>query len=84
MPHRWQRTNISKPPRGSDGLAAPAVVRPLGVAKEPVIQPHELFGVQGVCGFDTDAAEPGRAGLELRVAQAEPISLWMDVAPVMV
>ena len=72
-----------EPPRGADGKALAAAVRPLGVATEPIIQPHTLFGVPGVCGFSTDAATPGKAGLELTVGSAEPVAFWLDGAPVM-
>ena len=39
----------SEPPRGADGQAVHTALHPLGVAKG-VLQPHELFGVPGICG----------------------------------
>jgi len=55
-----------------------AIVRTLGAAVEP-IQPHELMGVHGVCGFSTSS--PGRAGLELRMGDHPPVEVWVNVVP---
>lgn len=74
---------VDEPPQTADGLhPLKTHVRALGVAREPVIQPHVLFGVHGVCGFATAADAPGRAGLELRIG-GEMIEAWIDVQPVM-